>query len=359
MAEEKNKTSSAKPDDAEKSKTDASSTEGAGETVEGEVVSSETPPIMEAGESLGERFAVLMQELDIGKRQIFLGLGCAALFALLILGGWKGYRYFKNRTPDTPKSPAEVSLSDTGFTSSREIGGPKTVNPEIVGGTGLEAGVAVGTEEPAAGDLAPYISLFRRLENTYNTNIDGLLNAATDRRARLRSYLSLLKSLSDESTAAVDAINKEIDPLRQSYDALLQKQIDTDKSFFQELQLLNAEAAEASLGRFIGISREIVRFRSRIKAFQKVKNYFEAALPKVQARIRDIELNEEPLVAGIKVYDVKGSSLNLILDVTGQEIKEQERLTSPTLGVFPFNPANVTGQNDFITQPGGGMGDKK
>ena len=70
-----------------------------------------------------------------------------------------------------------------------------------------------------------------------------------------------------------------------------------------------------------------------------------------------MELNEEALVSGIKVYDVKGSDLKLIVPINGAG-EESERLSSPSAAfpLIPINPlkASPSGR-DYITQPGGGF----
>jgi hypothetical protein len=120
------------------------------------------------------------------------------------------------------------------------------------------------------------------------------------------------------------------------------------------LNALNAQTAQDILDTFIQTSQQVVDFRARFKALQKIAAFYEEGLPKLEARIRDMELNEEALVSGIKVYDVKGSDLQLILPVAGEAVKE-EKLSSGVIPFIPAHPSQVGTEKDYITKPGGGF----
>ena len=54
--------------------------------------------------------------------------------------------------------------------------------------------------------------------------------------------------------------------------------------------------------------------KARYKAIGNMTHMYGQILRKMRVRIRDIELNREALITGVKVFDVKGSDLELILD---------------------------------------------
>ncbi|MBI2639057.1 hypothetical protein HYW83_05715 [Candidatus Peregrinibacteria bacterium] len=318
------------------------------------------PELLAEKEGFGAQVDEFLAELNLSRKHIFFGLGCIVLLAALVWGGLAGYRYYKNRkTSEVPPPPpsTEISKDQTGIPVSTEVGHPLVVTKEMVGDTGVDSTVAVGQTEIIKTEIAYYIMTFRRLQNAYETNIDNLLNQSTDRRAKLRSHLAILKKLHADGTQLLEQMKNQIEKIKQDYEPQRQLQETTDVNFFEQLNAFNAQTTEDILDKFIEASKQVVALRAKFKSFQKVAAFYEEALPKLAARIRDIELNEEALVTGIKVYDVKGSDLKLIVPVVnGGATQDVERLSSPAFPLIPVNPADIkpTGR-DFITQPGGGF----
>ncbi len=317
------------------------------------------PELLQEKEGFGAQVDEFLAELNLSRKHIFYGLGCIVLLVILVWGGFAGYRYYKNRkTSEAPPPPStEISKEQTGIPVSTEIGQPVVATKEMVGDTGIISTIAVGQTEIIKTEIAYYIMTFRRLQNAYETNIDNLLNQSTDRRAKLRSHLAILKKLHADGTQLLEQIKNQIEKIKQDYEPQRQMQETTDVNFFEQLNAFNAQTAEDILDKFIEASKHVVALRAKFKSLQKVAAFYEEALPKLAARIRDIELNEEALISGIKIYDVKGSDLKLIVPVINDgAAQDVERLSSPAFPLIPINPADIkpTGR-DFITQPGGGF----
>ena len=47
-------------------------------------------------------------------------------------------------------------------------------------------------------------------------------------------------------------------------------------------------------------------------ALNKLRIFYEAAVSKLDARIRDLQLNRDALLEGVRVFDVKNSDLQII-----------------------------------------------
>lgn len=317
------------------------------------------PELLQEKEGFGAQADEFLAELNLSRKHIFYGLGCIVLLVVLVWGGLVGYRYYKNRKTSEapPPSPStEISKEQTGIPVSTEVGQPVVVTKEMVGETGIDSTIAVGQTEIIKTEIAYYIMTFRRLQNAYETNIDNLLNQSTDRRAKLRSHLAILKKLHTDGTQLLEQMKSQIEKIKQDYEPQRQLQETTDLNFFEQLNALNAQTTEDILDKFVEASKQVVALRAKFKALQKVAAFYEEALPKIAARIRDIELNEEALVSGIKVYDVKGSDLKLIVPIANGGVPDSERLSSPAFPLIPVNPADIKPSGrDFITQPGGGF----
>ncbi|GEM_PF-4653247 len=316
------------------------------------------PELLQEKEGFGSQLDEFLAELNLSRRHIIYGLGCLVILAGLIFGGIVGYRAYKNRkqTQEPPPKPAtQISEEETGIPAGAQVGQPVLATKEMVGDTGLSATIAVGQTEIIKTDIAYYIITFRRLQNAYQTNINDLINQSTDRRAKLRSHLAVLRKLHTDGTQLLEQMKSEIEKIKQDYEPQRQLQETTDVNFFEQLNAFNAQTTSDILDDFVEASKQVVAFRARFKALQKVAAFYEEGLPKIAARIRDIELNEEALVSGIRVYDVKGSDLKLIIPVNGAQT-ENERLSSPAFPLIPINPADIKPMGkDFISQPGGGF----
>lgn len=318
----------------------------------------EEAPALSEGEGFGSQLDEFLQELNLSKGQVFRAIGCVVLIAILAIGGVYGYRYYKNRqtpvaqVPEEPKQN-EVTAEQTGIVASQQAGQLEILRPELVGDTGMNAVVSIGKEVEEAADISKYIMLFSRMQNAYAVNINDLLNRSTDRRGSLSGHVALLKKLYDDGTSTVVNLQNELDTIRVQYDPQAKRQDEDDANFFEQLNALNAKTAEDILADFINVSRQTVSLRARFKAIQRIKAFYDQGLPKLAAKIKDIELNEEPLVAGVKVYDVTGSDLQLILPY---DSGVTDHLQSPAFPLIPtVQPYQSTGGKDFITQPGGGF----
>ena len=341
-------------------------------SIEAEVVSSEptqnhgTEPehaggdLLEEKESLGTQFAAFLEELNIQPRHIFTGIGCLVLLVVLAFGAYKGVDYYKNWQASKPavKPPTEVSKVDTGVPATKVVGKPIVLTDKTVGDTGISSTAQLGLESEKGNPLIEYIATFRKIQNAYSTDINELLDKSTDRRATLLAHLALLKQLYQDGTTTLSQIGSNLTALQAQFDPESKKQTDSDQTFFTQVMALDGVSAVQTLQDFIAASREMASIRANFKALQKVQSFYVVALPKVANRIHAIELNIEPLVAGIKVYDVSGAgaNINLIVPVQGQQTSNDSLGSgAPSGGVLFINPQNIQTGTDYISQPGGGF----
>lgn len=338
------------------------------EIVEGEVIKSEPlPPIEEPAaldeeETFGSQVDEFLAELNLSRKHIFYGIGCLVLIIVLVFGGIWGYKFYKNRKSSQPIEPTKEEqtqsvIEDTsiGIISTSQVGGK--FDPSLVGDTGISSAVSIGVELSGAAEIAGYIMTFRRLQNAYETDINELLNQSTDRRGRLNSHLALLNKLYSDGSLVSANLKSQMDQLKAQYEEKKKQQQTFDANFFDQIKALNPQTTENILADFIAVSQEIVSLRARFKSLQKINSYYQYALPKLNARIKDIELNAEPLILGLKVYDVKGSDVKLIVPVEGGGGSSEKTDSLESAPGFPLmiNPASVDTGHDYITKPGGGF----
>lgn len=340
------------------------------DVIEGEVIKSKplppvsAPAVLDEDDTFGSQIDEFLAELNLSRKHIFYGIGCLILIIVLIIGGIWGYKFYKDRAQPQPeqkpakreqqKSEVSVPETSTGVSSTQEIG--KLLDPNLVGATGVNSTSAVGIELTGASGISSYIMTFKRLQNAYETDINELLNQATDRRGRLNSHLALLGKFYVDGALINSQIRQEAEQIKIQYEEKKKVQQTHDSNFFDQIKALNPQTTENILSDFINVSKEIVVLRARFKALQKVKSYYDFALPKLNARIKDIELNAEALILGLKVYDVKGSDLKLIIPIESSAGATQNESLESSSGVSLFiNPASVDTGHDYITKPGGGF----
>ncbi|PIQ77271.1 hypothetical protein COV82_05420 [Candidatus Peregrinibacteria bacterium CG11_big_fil_rev_8_21_14_0_20_46_8] len=350
------------------------------------------PAHLEEEGGFGDRVVEILEELNIGRRHIFYGLGCLGLIVVLFLGARFGLDFLRDRGADEipPIGDEEPEVPDeTGLDAVRQIGDVSEERLARIGSTGLQATVAVGDERQQESRIVDYILTFRQMKNAFEVNIDELLAGTTDRRAKLRAHVALLRLLHMRGTNNLEQLNQEIAQIRSAFEVGRQEEAILDENFFEQLDALNAELTQSLLDEFIIVTQQQAGLRARFQALAKIQSLYTDALPRIAALIRAIELNEESLVQGIKFFDVPNIDLDLLrvapppaengevgapegatggaADVpTGGAASDQRPPSSlgtapgsfrvPNVGTgLPVHPADVTTERDFITQPGGGF----
>ncbi|MEK7528388.1 MAG: hypothetical protein AAB592_01340 [Patescibacteria group bacterium] len=296
------------------------------ETLEGEVVSDESvqddkdEEIPQEDEGFLDRIDILLSEIGISRNTIAKGCCSVVVIGALITAGFYIVPRFlgDEKNPDeqdveTPKTPDVPSDLDPSISSSILIGSRSFLGDEFFPSTGVEESVKIGTNEDARTALRRAIILLRRIRSTYETDVSALLNASQNRRGVLSNHLTLLESLYDEGNRVLPVLQSEAQQYQSDFESISTERDTAEKDFFNELKSLNPEA-EVFLEVFVDSSDGVNNTKARFRALDNLILMYQSAMPRVAARIKDIELNEEPLIKGIEVFDVKGSDLKLILD---------------------------------------------
>jgi hypothetical protein len=199
----------------------------------------------------------------------------------------------------------------------------------------------VGNVDQLSDRFAQAVLLLRRMESAYSTNIDTLLNSITDRRAALKNYIARLEDLHKEGEKTVQQIVQKLNQFDIAFEVSEEEQRVLEDTFFTQLNSLNP-AASTFLNNFVVTSRNGIEQKARFRAWDRLGSFYQQALPRIGARIKDLQLNEEPIVQGIKVFDVEGSDLQLIIREEGFAASSDSDFFSAQTG--------FSGK-DFITQP--------
>ncbi|HLG25255.1 MAG TPA: hypothetical protein VI588_00470 [Candidatus Gracilibacteria bacterium] len=279
-----------------------------------------------------------------------INLRIIGMFLLVIALGWgiffvytQGYiQKLIGLIPSAPQKPANfVALNDQelreyGFAGTFLFAGnegsiydriPEEIvvasffgelrEPKIQGETGITAATFFGSLMDEAQDMNQFVEYVRNLDelrNLYKVDVYALLDQTTDRGAKLLEYMDQLDAARERSLEYQSSININIDDLQVSYNSLTPDKQKFEKDFFDSLTELQAEKSDVLLKNFIDVSQKQVALRSRLAALQKLVAYYETALERLEIRIEAVEKNTAALIEGIRVVDVPGADLDIIIE---------------------------------------------
>ncbi len=203
--------------------------------------------------------------------------------------------------------PVQVGIADF-FGRLRE--------PREQGETGISAATYYGElmdEREIVNMFVSYVDTLERMQNLYQVDVYELLDKTTDREEALRNYLIDLRDALEEGRISLDAIELNIDDLSQSFNSLSPDKQQYEDDFFASLEDLEAEKSDVLLKSFVDASQKQVALKARVAALERLKEYYDNALAKVERRISAIDQNMEALSRGIRVVDVPGAGIDLIV----------------------------------------------
>lgn len=177
----------------------------------------------------------------------------------------------------------------------------------------LNAHFVFGFQGQPVQRFARYVENLGHIQNALNTDFFELLNQTPRRSEALERYIQSLRILLEKSREMALLVNQEMATFQAEFNSLKGGKADTEKAFFEQVDSFQSEASGELLENFIQISQRMVDLKSRNLALNKLRSFYDAALAKLDARIRDLEANREALIKGLKVYDIRNSDLNIIL----------------------------------------------
>ena len=278
------------------------------------------------------------------------GMIISCLFLVLLLGGgyygygqkWheKAYSYLSGFFTPKPveKVVVKVDLSDQkrfGITTSAIFGRnsgsvddliPAQINaaiffgelrePQVKGETGITALTYYGELKDGAEAVNQFVSYMTNLEdiqNLYKTDVYAMLDRSTARDKSLLDYQGKLKLAREKSAVLHAQVILNMDDFKKSYDSLTPDKTKYEQDFFAAMESLQPEKSDLLMKGFIDITQKQAALKARVSALTKLEAYYTAALQKLDIRILAVEQNRDALIQGIRVVDIPGADLNIII----------------------------------------------
>lgn len=302
---------------------------------------------VEKGDSLFSILGRIMHTVGPAFASVFnMKIIFSCLGLLLVLGvGYLGYTQnwlvwmmdlFKEK-----EKPAVVGISDervmsengvlTALIAGNNIGSVRDLvpaqiivaemyglmrEPSLSGETGISAATYFGElmdEKGFVNQFVVYVQFIENMRNMYRADVYALLDMSTRRSDDLEEYLAELKRYRVEGNKNLILIGVFADDLVKSYNSLTPDKTKLESDFFGALEELEAEKSDTILKSFIDVSQKQVALKARISAITKLKTYYEYALERLDLRIEGIEKNKQALIEGIRVVEVPGSGIDLII----------------------------------------------
>lgn len=292
--------------------------------------------------SFGDMVKHLLQAAGIRKGNLkgcgivlLIVLGIGSFFAL---GGWnaiKSHLPFGGSTVSAPPatlSPTEATTADInvaylfGFYSAQHSSYPPSIEMAYMfGGTlpskffviradssGLTTAYHFGFRGQMYDRIEIYIDTIRQIQSALNTDINAVLDKNSDRRASLSQLIKDFDDLYVRAQENGGLAAKEVITLQTQIAPARDRTNTFQKDFNANLAVFLPRESRKALEDFIQASKDEVELRAQLGAVTQLDKLYQVALVKLAARIKDIKANQEALVKGVKVFDIKNSDIDII-----------------------------------------------
>lgn len=261
----------------------------------------------------------------------------AGVMAFFMIGGWdtiKSFIPFRDAKPPiiTSIRPADITNSDllmshlfgaypighAGYPPSQEVaymyGGllPTQFFRLSTTQTGLHVAYRYGFRGYTHERLEAYIETVRRIQSALLTDISAVLNQSGNRRSALDALIRDFDALYEQSQEHSALVVKEVLTLRTQTGPAQDLKKNFEQEFNRNLAVFLPRESRRSLEEFIRVGKEEVELRAHLGAFTQLDKYYQVALVKLAARIKDIKANYEALAKGVKAFDILNSDIDII-----------------------------------------------
>ncbi|MEK7545253.1 MAG: hypothetical protein AAB551_03935 [Patescibacteria group bacterium] len=177
----------------------------------------------------------------------------------------------------------------------------------------LDIGYFYGYRGISSDRLESYISYLSSINSGLSTDTHALLDASSKRSETLDRFIRDLQSLQEIAVQIRDFLAQEIATYTLQFDENAATKKGFEIAFFDHVNRFEPRGSHTNLDSFIDAAREGVNIKAQLLALRKVKAFYDAALPKLDTKIRDLQFNRDALIQNVTVVDVKNSDLKLIV----------------------------------------------
>lgn len=271
----------------------------------------------------GERTGIMDLIRESGLSGRHFTFCCSGILVLAIIGGIVyasingGFDFLKhwfdqksNETVDETPTPEDVQDSDQDLAVQYGI---------LIGGAILDEDQSTDLGEflgsvASNSEFAQIVNDLQMIYSGTNQDIFELLDQSKERATSLENYIDRLKYLQALGKTNIDKLQVQNRQIEQEFINAENNRDAFEEEFFVDLGNLDGNASSTSLNDYINHAQIVVNLRAKFRARERLIDYYSQVLEDLALRITDIEFNKEAIVKGVKIIDIQGSDLNLIID---------------------------------------------
>jgi len=159
-----------------------------------------------------------------------------------------------------------------------------------------------------------YVDFLDQLKNIYLADVYEVLQSAKDRTLKLQEFLQQSKALFVEGNKLRQEIGLQVDELKVSLNSLTPDKTRYETDFFASLEQFKGEKTNSLFQSFVEVSQKQVELKAKVNALNKLLEYYDKILLKLKIRIEAIEQNQDALIGGIRVVNIPGSNIDLVVE---------------------------------------------
>lgn len=280
-----------------------------------------------------EKFSTLLQDAHIGPRQIGIYCGGCLILVLLIFGAvWGIQKWFLAETPE----PAEIvqDIPSEPVISPEQKEDPALSTAQFLGlepgsilqwkDVSLQSAFLLGTEsERFEQRFTQHIQFLKKVKNALQTDLFQYLSQSRDRSRSLDDYVRDLEKMLEEGSRNTREIESIMELLQTQFENDTAAKNDYEQRFFAALDSLSGDEAQEFLEKFVEIKKSQVELQAQFQAYKRLKegtgaknqkgSFYDKFLRIIARRLKDIDLNRDALIKGVKVVELEGSDLDLVV----------------------------------------------
>ncbi len=155
--------------------------------------------------------------------------------------------------------------------------------------------------------------LLGQMDNALSVDLFHFLNQSANRADALENYLNLIEELERRSAERQGELQAAILFL-QGNAAAKETVIDSaEEAFFQQVQRFNGKEAQKQLDEFIAVQGTSAEIQAKLGTYQHLSSQYAYYQPRLETHLRAIRANRDALIAGVKVVEIEGMTLPLVL----------------------------------------------
>ncbi len=162
--------------------------------------------------------------------------------------------------------------------------------------------------------LSYYVRTYRRIRNTFNTDLFSYLDAQIDRQKSYNQFVSDFKSYLATGKLVLEDLRQEVGALNETLARIDEAAESAESNYSAAAENYESEKLPSLLDTFQDLSAQRAVVLAELRSREQILEKFEDAIPIVEEKIIAIEANQDAFVRAVRVIDFKQVDLDLIVD---------------------------------------------